>query len=76
LFDHIQRDHLREPGVADALRDFLYRIGVIDEEGRPIGHDVPEEGMPEEVEAQPASQLWTPDSEKPAGEKSKLWIPD
>jgi hypothetical protein len=30
----------------------------------------------EEVEAQPASQLWTPDSEKPTGEKSKLWIPD
>lgn len=76
LFEHLQRDHLREPGVADAVRSFLYRLGVIDAEGRPIAHEPVGEVLPEEVESQPTSQLWTPDSEKPAGEKSKLWIPD
>jgi len=76
LFDHLQRDHLREPGVADAIGQFLYRAGVIDAQGRPIQHGPAPEDLPEPAEEQPASQLWTPDSEKPSGEKSKLWTPD
>ncbi|MBN1588958.1 MAG: hypothetical protein JW888_05540 [Pirellulales bacterium] len=71
LFEHLKQEHLREPGVAQALRDFLMRAGIIDADGRPIAADVPET-----AEDQPASQLWTPGSEKSTAGKSKLWTPD
>jgi len=76
LFDHLKHHHLREPGVADALRDFLYRAGAIDAHGRPIERESAEDEASEAIEEQPASRLWTPDSEKPAGATSKLWTPD
>jgi hypothetical protein len=76
LFEHLKQEHLREPGVADALRDFLIRSGVLDSQGRPIEPEFPDAEAPDETEEEPAGRLWTPDSAKPAGEKSKLWTPD
>ncbi|MBN2217257.1 MAG: hypothetical protein JW719_07760 [Pirellulales bacterium] len=77
VFDHLQRDHAREPGVAAALGDFLYRAGVIDEQGRPTRTETVPDAVPDAAEEEEsASRLWTPDSEKPAGAKSKLWMPE
>ena len=73
LFNHLRQDHLREPGVAEALRTFLYRAGAVDAQGRPIE---PEPAAAAEQPEEESSGLWTPDSEKPSGAKSKLWTPD
>jgi hypothetical protein len=75
LFTHLQREHLREPGVAEALRDFLLRMGAIDERGRSVEPAADEMAAPEEAPEEPAAGLWTPDAAKPAGERPKLWTP-
>lgn len=87
LVEHIQSQHLREPGVAQALMQLLYQAGIIGQDGRPRnlpgggvgvpGVSVPGAAMP----SAPAESggLWTPDagsSTAPAGGgKSGLWVP-
>ncbi|GAF80704.1 unnamed protein product, partial [marine sediment metagenome] len=76
MIQHVQAEHLREPGVADALRNLLVQMGVIHPDGTPAA-DLPNQQHPGQAAEPPAqeSKLWTPDSEQPGGEK-KLWTPD
>ena len=80
LLGHIQQEHIREPGVADTLTRFLMAAGVINPDGSPafpqggMGPGGPG-GMPGEAAPEPEG-LWTPDSQKPAGEKPGIWTPD
>lgn len=89
LMQHIHRDHLREPGVAQALYQLLYEAGVIDEAGMPIGAPgaaaaAPAPAglvVPGAAAAAPAaggSKIWTPGSEPAAGggKKSAIWTPE
>lgn len=79
LIDHIQRQHAREPGVAQALVQLLMQTGLIGPDGRlNIGAAPTAEGAAL-VGAGAAEQgkLWTPDGPQPSGEKkSALWLPD
>jgi len=76
MIQHVQAEHLREPGVADALKNLLVQMGVIHPDGTPAA-DLPDQQHPGQAAEPPAqeSKLWTPDSEQPGGEK-KLWTPD
>jgi hypothetical protein len=83
LADHIQTQHLREPGVAQHLMNILYQAGIVDENGRPRGGRPGGDpfSMPG-ASAPPAesNKLWTPDSPGGAapaasGGKSGLWMP-
>jgi hypothetical protein len=76
LFDHLQRSHLREPGVAEALAGLLMSMGIM----RPDGSFV----EAEEEEKSPIlvpggagapGKLWTPGGDQPAGEKRAIWTP-
>ena len=85
LVQHLQAKHMNEPGVADALVEFLVQIGAIRPDGTPAG--MPPAGMPpagaapqEPLGAQPepdAGKLWTPDGESGGGggDKPSLWTP-
>ncbi|MBN8627173.1 MAG: hypothetical protein J0M17_16970 [Planctomycetes bacterium] len=88
LVEHIQSQHIREPGVAQALMQLLYQAGVIGPDGRPRGMPGGGVGVPGVTvpgAAMPASSdagsggLWTPDGGgAPAaggGQKSGLWVP-
>lgn len=83
LIEHIRDQHINEPGIAEALFNVLYRAGIIGPdtvrsmqggaglaEGGPAGAGLPTRG------GTPAGQLWTPESEAPAGKKSSLWLPE
>lgn len=80
LLDHVQSQHIREPGVAQALMQLLYQAGIVDANGRPRAMPP---GMAEGPAVAPASdtgKLWTPGSPEtpaPAGgaTKSGLWVP-
>jgi hypothetical protein len=71
LIDHIQRQHGREPGVAQALVQLLVQSGLVGPDGRLAI------GAPPSAAAE-AGKLWTPDTpQAAAGEKkSSLWLPD
>jgi hypothetical protein len=89
--DHIQAQHLREPGVGQAFMQVLYQAGIVDQYGRPRG-PMPGMGggaaegpglvMPgsSATPAEAGGKLWTPDGGSPApaapsGGKSALWMP-
>jgi len=76
LVDHLQSQHIREPGVAAGLTDLLIQIGAINPDGSPAvaaQEDSPL-AVPEPAPAQ-GGELWTPDSQKPSGEKPTIWTP-
>ncbi|MBN2296734.1 MAG: hypothetical protein JXM70_30190, partial [Pirellulales bacterium] len=84
LVQHLQAKHVNEPGVADALVEFLVQIGVLRPDGTPAGMPpgmAPAAGGPQEPPmAAPetdSGKLWTPDGDAGGGggEKSKLWVP-
>jgi len=62
LVEHIQRDHLEEPGVGDALLQYLVSIGVIRPDGTRASR--PAVSEPPEVDAA-GPGLWTPDGPAP-----------
>ncbi len=77
LVEHIQQEHFEEPGVAEALTQFLIHMGVLHGDGTAAGPP-PEEEPAVAANVQSSAEptkIWTPDSEQPAGEK-KLWTPD
>lgn len=81
LIDHIQRQHAREPGIAEALVQLLVQSGLIGPDGRLlIGPPAPAAaGSPLVVPGAATEQgkLWTPDGPQSAGEKkSALWLPE
>jgi hypothetical protein len=72
LLQHIESQHIREPGVAQTLTQMLINIGVLNPDGTPAGvPGRPAAGAPPAPEP---SKLWTPDSESPGG-GGKLWTP-
>jgi len=73
LLNHLQSEHIREPGVAAALHEFLVGIGAIRPDGTPAAP--PPEEEPPAAAPDESGKLWTPDSQKPAGEKPTIWTP-
>jgi hypothetical protein len=81
LLKHIRSEHLREPGIAQALYSLLAQWGVIrpdgspatDRQGEPAGLVVPGGAAASE----PAGKIWTPGSEPAAGggKKPAIWTP-
>ena len=77
LFERLSSKHIKEPGVAQALQQLLYQLGIL----RPDGSMASPGPAPGAPAAAPASGLWTPDQGAPAaaapaaGGKSKLWVP-
>jgi hypothetical protein len=77
ILARIEREHLDDPQVAQALYRLLYETGVIQPEGMPMQAPADEEspmagvGTPDSG----ASRIWTPDSDRPSGGKSTLWTP-
>jgi hypothetical protein len=79
LIQHLQRQHIREPGVAEALTDLLVNVGVLRPDGTMA---IPSAPPPEpsgivlpDASGTKPGELWTPDSQTPQGEKPKLWMP-
>ena len=83
LLSRIERDHRNDPQVAAALYQLLYETGVIPDEAamhaHAHGHAHTHEHAPAMAgaTAEPASRIWTPDSDRPAagGGKTALWTP-
>jgi hypothetical protein len=80
LLARIERDHRDDPQVAAALYQLLYETGVIPDQGMPQGqhrgHSHPAPAMASAAPAEPASKIWTPDSDRPAGGgMCALWTP-
>lgn len=73
--NRIETEHRDDPDVAAALYRLLYETGVIPDDMHQ--HAPMQEQMPAVVGAstEPASQIWTPGSERPPGAKSALWTP-
>jgi len=81
LIQHLQRQHIREPGVAQALTDLLIEVGLLRPDGSFAGApSAPPQAVgpgivvPDVPGAEPG-KIWTPDSQASQGEKSKLWVP-
>ncbi len=80
LLNHLRTEHINEPGVAQALTDFFIQIGALRPDGTvaaPAAAASREDAslaIPGEEAAEPG-KLWTPDGQKPAGEKPKIWTP-
>ena len=81
LFERLSTKHIKEPGVAQALQQLLYQLGILRPDGS-MAAPGPGAGAP--AAAAPASGLWTPDQGSSAaaaapapaaGGKSKLWVP-
>ena len=86
LLQHIRSEHIREPGVSQALFQILVDAGIVSPDGRPTaaaaaaagaaGQEAPAVVAPGAAAPEPG-KIWTPGSEPPAGEKkSALWTPD
>jgi tetratricopeptide (TPR) repeat protein len=80
LLHHIRDQHIREPGVAQALYQILTEAGIIGPDGRP---SMPPGAGPQGAEigapgaGAEAGKLWTPGSDEPSsGKKSAIWTPD
>jgi hypothetical protein len=85
LLHHIRNEHMREPGVAQALFQILAEAGIIGPDGRlsPAaqaaagGREAPGIVVPGAAAAAEAGKIWTPGGEQPTGgKKSALWTPD
>ena len=81
LLNHIRTEHVREPGVAQALFQILHEAGIIGPDGRPTAAAAaaagrtPELVVPGAAAAEPG-KIWTPGGDAPSGKKSALWTPD
>lgn len=81
LIEHIQKNHIEEPGVGEALTQMLIDVGLIRPDGTlAVGPGGQGPAMAPEAAAPAADSggLWTPDSESPGGGSGggKLWTPD
>jgi hypothetical protein len=80
LMQHIRGEHMREPGVAQALYQILTEAGIIGPDGRP---NLPTERgaasplvVPGAAAESESGKIWTPGSDQPSsGKKSALWTP-
>ena len=84
LIQHIQTQHGREPGVAQALVQLLVQTGLVGPDGRlAIGGAAaaapaaPDSPLVVPGAAGEPGKLWTPDQPQAGGEKkSALWLPE
>jgi hypothetical protein len=78
LLRHIESQHGREPGVAEAIQQMLIEFGILRPDGTPAyAAQRPPHG-PAPATAAAADEpdkLWLPDSQRPAGEKPQIWTP-
>ena len=76
LIQHVQKQHGREPGIAEALTHLFVEVGVLRPDGTPAQAHVPEEAMAaaEGPAAAEPGKLWTPDSPQSGG-GGKIWTP-
>ena len=78
LLHHIRDQHIREPGVAQALFQILAEAGIISPDGRPTAAaaaEAPGIVVPGAAAAEPG-KIWTPGGDQPtSGKKSALWTP-
>ena len=76
LIQHVQQQHAREPGIAEALTHMLVEVGVLRPDGTPAQPPVAEEAMAaaEGPAAAEPGKLWTPDSPQ-SGAGGKIWTP-
>lgn len=80
LLHHLQTQHIREPGVARELTELLVEIGVLNPDGTPAeppeaaAAEPPSLVVPGQSDAKPG-ELWTPDSQRPTGDKPRIWTP-
>jgi hypothetical protein len=78
--DEIRRNHLNEPGIADATYQLLYTAGLLVPRGAG-GAPQPHAGRRAMEPAPPAAaepgRIWTPgqDAPAPSGGKSAIWTP-
>ncbi len=72
LLQHIEAEHIREPGVAEAVTNFLMQIGVLGPDGRPR---MPAGGPAPSAPPAESNKLWTPESAASAATGGKLWTP-
>jgi len=77
LIEHIERQHIREPNVAETLTHMLIEVGALRPDGTPAPMPDGPEGdfAPAADTAAEAGKLWTPDSQQ-AGQGGKIWTPD
>lgn len=81
LLHHIRDQHVREPGVAQALFEILADAGIIGPDGKPVAPAAaPQETsglvVPGAASSSEPGKIWTPESDQPSGKKSSLWTPD
>jgi hypothetical protein len=77
LLHHIRDEHIREPGVAQAMFQILSEAGIIGPDGKPTAAppgEAPGIVVPGAGGAEPG-KIWTPGSDQPSGKKSALWTP-
>ncbi len=80
LLSHIREEHIREPGVAQALFQLLAEAGIIGPDGKPTAaaaaasREAPGIVVPGAAAAEPG-KIWTPGGDQPSGKKSALWTP-
>ena len=80
LLHHIRDQHLREPGIAQALYSLLSQWGLIRPDGSLAAESQAAQSglvVPGAAAAEPAGKLWTPGAEPAAasGKKSAIWTP-
>ena len=85
MIEHIQTQHISEPGVAERFTNMLVEAGLLNPDGTPAAmpgmqggpgmQADPMAGSPDQSEPE-QSKLWTPDGGDSGGEGKKLWTPD
>jgi tetratricopeptide (TPR) repeat protein len=77
LISHLQSQHMNEPGVAESLTQILVQVGAIRPDGSPVEPGPAPTAGPEAGAGPQAApgELWTPESQKPEGDKPKIWTP-
>jgi hypothetical protein len=80
MLARIEQLHMDDPQVAAAVYQLLYEAGVIRPEDMAAAQAAASERVPAMASSGAAagtgSQIWTPDSDRPAsGKKSSLWTP-
>jgi hypothetical protein len=87
LLQEIQANHVREPGIAEAVYELLARHGIIDPRGAgkiPVQGEAAAAGVPmqddqEETPSESQQTIWTPDAPATGAQgqkKSAIWTPD
>ena len=79
----LQRNHVNEPGVAQALHSLFVQMGVITPDGKPtdaaMQHQSQQQAaVPGEQAPSGTGELWSPDGAAPPAEdkdKPSIWVP-